>query len=358
MRNAIILCTALLLAAGTLFGGVIHETKTKVTFKGLGNFTRHQTIFVQDFKQMRETQNKFEAESMMGKMVSKFLFKQPHTSEIVDLQAMKIFKIYHNKKEYEVFPIEQYSESEAYSQHDYEAGETEEPMYTEEPSEEQESQTRIIRRVFKVVPTNKQKSINGFPCNEYNIFWVVEWENTETGERGKDSLFVEVWTTDQTDEIAKALNEEQTFQKKYLEKIGMDADMLANDLLGLNWLQMMKNMNTEQRESGKGMVQDSHIEQELKQLKGYPIFVNGKYFATRPRNKSEVKKEEEKSFDISNPTGMFGNFLKKKLKKKLEKKPKKHAPDMVYQTELIKFSIETIDKKYFQVPFGYKLIKN
>ncbi|MHB2153985.1 hypothetical protein ACX8XN_06270 [Calditrichota bacterium GD2] len=340
----------LMFAFQTLSAGVIRESKTTVKFKDFGEYTTHETVWLQSLKKHKESENDFKAQGMMGKMMSKFVFGDRKKGEIIDLEGMKVYDIFHDKKQYRVRPIEKltFEESEEHYSPDTEA------EYEEDEYKEEESSIKITRQVFKVVPTGKSKTINNFPCKEYQIFWVMEWENTETGEKGKDSLFTDVWATASNQNIEDAIKEEQEFQKTFMEKVGFPVGMETDAILGLNWFKLFRAMNQESNNmsdfKGSGFVQ------ELNKIEGLPILIEGQYFATRPKPKQEMQ-EEKPGLDITNPGGMFGGFLKKKLKEKTMKKTAAKGPDFSYRTELIKLEKAPLGDQSFQVPAGYSLIE-
>ncbi len=351
MKQTILTVLSLFLLLNLALGGVIRESKTKVKFKGFGEFNTHETSWLQDLKQHKESQNDFKAQGMMGRMISKVLFKEKRKGEIVDLQAMKIFELLHEKKQYKVRPIEKINIENEEIQGEME---TEEPE-TEPENQERESNIKITRQVFKVVPTGKNKTINNFPAEEYHIFWVIEWMDTETGDKGKDSLFTDVWTTQAGDQFNAAAREEQNFQMKYLEAIGLGTDFETQNILGLNWIQMFRAMSQSREDLSN--VSDSKLVEEMKKIKGVPVLIDGQYFAQRPGQKQGMKQKEDSGVDITNPGGMFGGFLKKKLKEKVKKKPSKHEPDFSYHTELINLQVKNLEEKHFMVPAGYQLVE-
>jgi hypothetical protein len=80
----------------------------------------------------------------------------------------------------------------------------------------------ITKNEFKVEKTGASKTINGFPCEEYLMTWLVETKNTKTGETGKSLMTNHLWTTPETPEIRAAQAEEQAYSRAYLKKIGLD----------------------------------------------------------------------------------------------------------------------------------------
>jgi hypothetical protein len=80
----------------------------------------------------------------------------------------------------------------------------------------------ITKNEFKVEKTGASKAINGFPCEEYLMTWLVETKNTKTGETGKSLMTNHLWTTPETPEIRAAQAEEQAYSRAYLKKISLD----------------------------------------------------------------------------------------------------------------------------------------
>ena len=80
----------------------------------------------------------------------------------------------------------------------------------------------VTRNEFKVEKTEAKRTVNGFPCEEYLVTWLVETRNVKTGETGKSLMTNRVWTTPETAEIRAAQAEERAYHQTYLRKIGME----------------------------------------------------------------------------------------------------------------------------------------
>ena len=102
-------------------------------------------------------------------------------------------------------------------------GERERPGPTQpRPQKEkaEPSDVVITKNEFKVEKTGAQKVINGFPCEEYLMTWLVETRNTKTQETGKSLMTDHVWTTPESAEIRAAQAEEQAYAQAYMKKLG------------------------------------------------------------------------------------------------------------------------------------------
>lgn len=102
-------------------------------------------------------------------------------------------------------------------------GERERPMPGQRPKDKSEpSDVVVTRNEFKVEKTGAKKTINGYPCEEYLVTWIVETRNQKTGETGKSVMTNRLWTTPETAEIRAAHAEEQAYARAYLKKLGLE----------------------------------------------------------------------------------------------------------------------------------------
>lgn len=326
--------------------GVIKTNKTSVAFKGFGKIITNSTIKLQGMKQHEEKNTSFEGQGLMGAVTGKFM-NTGREGEITALDELKVYRINHKKKQYSVVSIEKLNYEQAAS------GTGEEQETENEPSKK--SDIKIIRKVFKVTDTGQDQMINQFKSHKYTLLWLTQWENVKTGQKGTDSLFTVVWTTKPSADLQKAQEEEMQFGKAYMKKVGLDISESQSDILGLRWLAQFNQMNRQENTPEK--VEASQMANELKKIKGFPVLVDGSYYAIRPQKK-KVEEEEEKT-DISDLKSMFGGFMKKAMKKRMKKDNKKNqnSAAFTYHTELISVKIANLSNDDFTVPAGYKLIE-
>ncbi|MFQ6082784.1 MAG: hypothetical protein ACE5WD_05430 [Candidatus Aminicenantia bacterium] len=339
MKKILILLTVTLIFTSQVFAGVVKKTKSEVYFKGFGKYTTVQSEKIAGEKKRVDSDNEFKGKGLLGGMAGKLFLKPGEVGEIIDLPAMTIYKLDHKKKEYQVTPIKKITVEEK-------TEEAEEPSYKEEYGETEESDIKIIRSEFKVNDTGETKEINEFPSKKYTITWVTEWENIRTGEKGTDRLFTIVWTTPTTNVIKQAQEEEMKFAQEYMKRIGLEMDILQQEILGTNWFSLFGRMS----EDKKPRHSESQFAEEMKKIKGYPVLIDGKYYATR--QKPEKTEEEEKT-EITDVKKIFGGFAKKAFKKKSKSK-KEPEPTLTYYTELIEFSPVDVGEDEFQVPANYR----
>lgn len=353
MKKPISLIVFLFFLTMTVFAQATRKAETRVEFRNLGDYSTVNTTYIQGDKSRTDTENEFKGNGLLNSAMAKIFLKSGDEGELTDLSAMKIYKMDHKKKRYSEIPIQIYAEKmdsvkQIMSEEGMELNEPEEEAQ-EEPAQE-ESPIKVIRRVFEVENTGEKKRINQFSCNQYTILWLREWENTETKDTGTDSLFTEVWTTPVNGNMKNAQQVEQDFSKLYMEKMGFDVETFADENYGMNWIQLFSRMNPGEASSEEISWGDDV--DKLKQIEGYPIVVDGRFYMIRPHDSSE-EMEEEQDEPTANVRKLFGRLAKKVVKKKIEPK-KEEGPDVRFYTEVKEYGTTDIDESLFQVPGDYK----
>ena len=341
MRLILLTLMFAVLLSSSIFGGVIKSTKSTVSFEGFGKLTTKTNVKIEGLVKREDSKNSFKGKGLMGSMMSKLFFKSGHEGTILDLNNMQQIKLNHADKEYSIQPVEKpdwgkFEDSEMEDQE-------------QETEQRDESKIRIIRTEFKVSNTDKTKEINDFNCGHYTVKFVTVWENTETGDQGTDSLFTNVWTTQETEDIKKAQKEEYEFAKKYMAKIGMEGVLGQDDIMGTRWLGMLGAMN-KGRDRGADFSESKFVK-EMQKMEGYAILIDGKYFAIRP--KAEQEEEPEEKTDITDVKGMFGGLMSKALKKDKEKESKGPKAAFSYRTEVVKLKTGKVEPEDLKAPKNY-----
>jgi len=334
MKKIMILILSSVMLAGILSAGVVKKTKSKVSFQELGKFTSEQEFRITAEKKWTFSKAKFKGKGILGKTLWSTIFKSGETGEIIDLSEMTIYELNHKKKEYSIRTIEKIEA-------DTGSGDTE--TEGDEGASGEESSIRIMRSEFKVDDTGETKSIHDFACRKFVITWVTEWENMETGQTGTDRLSTDVWTTPLTDDLQQAQDQEIQFSREYMKRQGFEVDELQQAMLGTNWINILAS-------AGQGGVQplsgSPDFGAEMKKIQGYPVVIDGKYFAKREGGEDE--KEEESGGGLA---GKLGGFAKKALS---GSKKDSDEPAFTYTIEVIELDPALVGDKVFQVPAGYK----
>lgn len=345
MIRLVYLLMVLVVISGQIYGGAEKKSKSEVTFKGFGKFTVDAAEKVSADKKRSDSKTNFKGKGLMGGLAGKLLLRSGEEGEIIDLNAMSIYKMNHKEKEYQVMPIEKLKMPESAEGEDNGKTPAEEPGQ----NEAKESDVRVVRSEFKVTDTGEAKTINNFPCRRFNILWLTEWESVSSGVRGIDSLSTDVWTTALTADLQQAQEEEMQFSRAYMEKLGIDMDQMQQAILGTNWMSILNQLN---QSPDNPQAEDSRISDEMKKIEGYPVLIDGKYFAIRPGEGGDGEQQPEEAEEDVNPKKMFGGFAKKLMKKK--EAPKELEPAFAYYTELLEYKAAQPAESDFTVPANYK----
>jgi len=336
MKKIALFLMSLAFLAGPALSGVIKKTSSDINFKGFGRFTTVQTQKLTAQQSWTDSQNNFKGKGLLGGLAGKAVLRSGDFSELTDLPALSVYRIDAKKKEYTVSPIKPITD---------EGGEGEEGK-SEEAEKPAESDIRIVKNEFKVDATGESRDINGFPTNKFLILWVLDWENVRTGEKGTNRLETDIWATPYSDVIRKALDEEQKFSREYLKAIGLDQDKLQQDMLGSSWLAILNGLN-----AAKGRPSASadlaKAAGEMKKIQGYPVVIDGKYFAT------SVSPQGEAEEGSGGGKSLLGGLAKKAFKKK----PAEDAaaePSLAYRIEVQELSLADLSAADFRIPEGYK----
>jgi len=341
MKKLIIFLVAAVFLSGSVFAGVVKKTKSEVTFKGFGTYKSLQAEKIASDKKMTDSKNEFKGKGIVGSLSGKFLLKSGDIGEIVDLTQMTVCDIDHKKKEYRVRPLSVPKETEPVA----EGEEGKEETTAREESEETQSDVRIIRSEFKVEGTDESKTINTFVSGKYVVTWVIEWENTKTGQKGTDRLLTDVWTTPLSGDFQKSQEAENQFTREYMKRLGWNVDSTQQDILGTSWMAVLSSLG----EGGAARKQDtSQFASEMSKIKGYPVVIDGKYYAAREGD----EKQKEKKDEGSGLKGKLGSFAKKAVKK--DSKSDADEPLFSYYTELVEFVPVDVNDSEFAVPANYK----
>jgi len=342
MKKALCFVAVVLILSGSIFaGGVVKKTKSEVTFRGFGTFKSQQTEKISFEKKLTDSTNEFKGKGITGSLSGKFLLKSGQTGEIVDLTQMTIWDLDHKKKEYRIRSLTVPGGTESATEGKAETEET----ASENETEATENEIRIIKSELKVDQTGESRTINAFPSEKFVVSWVTEWENTRTGEKGTDRLITDVWTTPLSGDVQKSQEVENQFSKEYMQRLGWNMDSTQQAILGTNWMAVLGSLG----QGGSERNQDSsQFASELSKIKGYPVVIDGKYFAVR---EGEVKQEEKKD-EGSGLKGKLGSFAKKAMIK--DSKTDVNEPAFSYYTELVEFSPADVSDSEFTVPSNYK----
>jgi hypothetical protein len=241
----------------------------------------------------------------------------------------------------------------AYSERPIEAFQKKES--SRERGEKEKPSVRITKSEFTVKKTGASETINGFPCEEYLVTWLLEWEEIESKAKSRTNMTTNLWTTPETATIRKSQEEEKAFHQAYAKKLGVSVSPEEAKQMGMAALAGASGAPPEEIEKGF-----ARMKNEMSKIKGYAIrsVVQG----TMESEKGvTAAREEGSSSDSSsglpgNISGILSGLKGRLLQKKGEDKPSpsgKDAPFFSSTTEVKSISIDSVSAEVFEIPAGY-----
>jgi hypothetical protein len=227
---------------------------------------------------------------------------------------------------------------------------------SKERGEKEKSKARVTKSEFTVKKTGATETINGFPCEEYLITWLLEMEDLETKAKSRNTMTTNLWTTPETATIRKAQAEEQAFQKAYAKKIGLSISPDEAKQLGMEALGTMSGAPPE--EIQKGLMR---VKEEMAKIKGYSIrsvvgwTLEGEKGTAA--SKAEGTSSETTSESPKGIGGLLGGLAGKVTQKVTGEKPSstggKDGPFFSSITEVKAINTDSVSAEVFEIPSGY-----
>jgi len=330
----IVVGVSLLLGNGVAWGDATIESMAKTGgFKGMGASEGTLTKRYQGDKRWESTSSKF-----TGAILSVIA----GGSEIVTLTRLDkgvYWTLDPKNKTYVEKAIEPFK-----------MGESKEAATKEKPK------SRATKSEFTVKKTGASENINGFPCEEYIVTWLLETEDLETKAKTRNTMTTNLWTTPETAVILKVQAEEQQFGKAYARKLGMDFSPEETQQLGMVALGAMSGAPADETEKGF-----KRFKEEMVKIKGYPIRSVVNWAMEGDKAPGGGKEEPASSGSISDVQKSVGGFLGGLAGKVTQKisgeKPSsaggKEGPFFSSTTEIKVIHADSISADLFEIPGGY-----
>jgi hypothetical protein len=354
-----------LLMTDAVYGDVTVERFFKTSgFGGMGASESSQVTQISGIKKREKDAMKMTGS--FGKLVTK-MAGEMESDSITDINKDAIWALDHKKKTYTEQKIS--AAKEAMAKAKEESQPTQKPAAKEEPAQKEEPKVKVIRNEFSVKATGEKKNINGFECTQYVLTWLVETEDLETKGRAKNIMTTELWNTSETKEIKQLQSEENAFNLAYLKKLGLE--MSAQEIQQFGLAMMGGMLGGDEKTMEKNA---KALKEKLSQIKGYNIATSVKWehesdqMKKQQAEEAKVEEEEEESEDTDVSSGLGGimsGLAKKAMKDKMKEKEKakeaekKGKENVVFDSylEIKKISTGSIPQTEFEIPAGYKLVK-
>jgi hypothetical protein len=247
------------------------------------------------------------------------------------------------------------SKNHTYTEHPIEPFKSQESP-AKERGEKEKPRVRVTKSEFTVKKTGASETINGFPCEEYLITWLLEMEDIETKAKSRSTMTTNLWTTPETAAIRKAQAEEQEFHKAYARKLGLTLSPEESKQLGMSAFAAASGAPPEEIE--KGLLR---VKEEMSKIKGYPIRSVVNWMLESEKGKAGASAESSSSESTSSSPGGIGGVLgglKGRITQKIagEKSSPaegKDAPFFSSTTEVKAINAEKVSAEVFEIPAGY-----
>ena len=310
---------------------------------GMGASEIQQKEYVKGLKKREDTKTKFTG-AILGRLT-----KEQSGSIVYRVDKDVTWNIDHSGKSYTEQPIYVKIEEEPSAEDE---GKDE---GKEDEEEKKEDEVKIIRNEFKVNATGAKKTINGFPCEQYILTWLVETENVKTKERAKNVMTTELWNTPEDGNIKMLMKEEGDFNQAYMKKLGLEMSPEEINKFGLKAMGAVMSSAAED------------LKKEMSKIKGYSIVTAVKWEAESDKHKKaekeevpEVSEDEDKGIDISKGLGgIMGGLMKKKMEEKKKKDKEEKGDKAIFESynEIKGIDTSALADSIFDIPAGYKKVK-
>jgi hypothetical protein len=227
----------------------------------------------------------------------------------------------------------------------------EKPQREEKP---EKPTVRITKSEFSVKKTGANETINGFPCEEYLVTWLLEMEDLETKALSHSTMMTNLWTTPETAVIRKVQSEEQRFNRALAKLLG--TEMSTEEARQMGMAAMAAMSRASQEEIQKGLVR---VKNEMAKIKGYPIRTvihwNSEGQGREGGGREDAAKQEKPTELSGGLGGLVSGLLGKAVQKKTEEKMagEKGAAFFSSTMEVKSLSADPVSEASFDIPAGY-----
>ena len=222
-------------------------------------------------------------------------------------------------------------------------------MMGEKPSDkkaEGKSKVQVRKSQFTVKETGASETVNGFPCEEYLITWLLEMEDVETKQRSLSTMTTNLWSTPETATVSSAQADVMKFQRAFARKLGVNVTPDEARLMGMEVFASMSGMS--RAELSKGL---SRVQKEMSKIKGYPIRTEVTW-NLEPAGDASLKENPGASTSTQDTAGrscLFGGLAGLTG----QQGPSGGAPLFSSEFEVKSIEVKPVPAKTFEIPTGY-----
>ena len=341
------------------YADVKKQTKSEVSIGPIGSMVITELVQIKGNKMYNQSLSEMKGSGMLG-FAMQSMGATTNEITITDLDKKVTYILDMNKKTYREIPFDTYKTMIQGWKQTME--QSQQHMQTEERSEKPTH--KVIRNEFRISKTGERKTIAGFTAQKYNLLWVMEIQNTETGERMIDSLVGEIWTADDT-RMKKMRQEEMAFYEKYAKAMGLPTNPYDEQLLGLSYLRSMGKM---QGANQPQMDVTDNVSRELRKISGYPVQIETNMFVFNPDKPQETQQQETSESQepdlqqamkqLQQLGGLFGRKKKSPKPKPKPAAPSGPVPAFTYRYHIVKVEFTPVEAKMFTIPSGFRKVED
>ncbi len=336
------------------------QVKSEVSLGPIGTIVNTELVQIKGKQMYNQSLTEMTGGGMLG-FAMKSMGATTNQITITDLNKQVIYILDMNEKTYREIRLKDYKTMIK----PWKQGMQQPSQFKPDEETAEEPNYKVVRKQFKITKTGERKTIGGFSAEKYSVLWLVELQNTETGERMIDSLTGEIWTTSDA-KMKKMKAEEMAFYEDYAKALDLPTNPYDAKMLGLSYLSYLGKM-----QSGKQphLAVDADISRELKKISGYPVQIDTRIFIynpDKPQEAGETHTAESQEPDIQQAMKQLqqlGGLFGRKKKKKPEPEPKPAAskgpvPVFTYHYSIVKVEFTPVSEKMFTIPPDFRKVED
>ena len=340
----VIAAMSVVLLTGAGFADVRIETLSRVSMlAGIGDLEVSSKTEYQGDKSYRISNSRFVG-GVMGAVAGGYT----NSAEITRVDKGLAWEIYHGDATYYERPLV----APSYGQ--YGGGEA-----SAEAKTESRGKYEVTNTELSVEHTGEKKDINGFPCEQHVVTYIVDMKDTEEGTELSQQMTADIWVTPMTDKLKKAQKAQTGFHKALLEYLGLDASPQDMERLGMNMMTSMYGVDPDDAQKRLNEVAD-----ELASIEGYPIVTDVKWKVVadeeeEPEPEPEVKEEKQSGgFPFPTSKGAMRGLVAKKIAGEIMEQAETKEPTepeylFTSRYEVKSVSVDDLPKTDFEIMEGY-----
>jgi hypothetical protein len=215
----------------------------------------------------------------------------------------------------------------------------------------EEKEMRVTKSEFSVKKTGNSESINGFPCTEYLLTWLLETEDVQTKAKSQLTMTTNLWTTPETATIRRAQAEVGDFDRALAKKLGVDMSPEEAKQMGMGALAAIGGVSDAELKQGL-----SKVRREMAKIQGYPIRTTVTWNQQGSEG-GEASGEKGAGYSGASELLKGGGCLLPGLPGTGAKEGKQGGAVFSSTSEVKSINVDPVQASSFEIPSGYNQVK-